>query len=82
VVLTSWEQWRALHPSTRVVALDTGFVRDYRPGVAYHAYFASPELMFPALVKDRRLSQKDLIFGIRVPGGVSLGLSQTSQTAP
>jgi hypothetical protein len=70
VVLTSWEQWRALHPSTRVLALDTGFVRDYRPGVAYHAYFASPELMFPALVKDRRLSQKDLIFGIRVPGGV------------
>jgi hypothetical protein len=26
--------------------------------------------MFPALVKDRRLRQKDLIFGLRVPGGV------------
>ncbi len=26
--------------------------------------------MFPALVKDMRLSQKDLVFGVRVPGGV------------
>jgi len=26
--------------------------------------------MFPALVKDHRLRQKDLIFGVRVPGGV------------
>ncbi|MBI1779461.1 MAG: DUF3179 domain-containing protein [Proteobacteria bacterium] len=69
-VLTSWGPWRARHPNTRVLALQTGFVRDYRPGIAYHDYFASPELMFPALVKDMRLSQKDLIFGVRVPGGV------------
>jgi len=52
-----------------VLSLDTGFARDYRPGAAYGDYFASPELMFPALVKDRRLGQKDLIYGIRVPGG-------------
>jgi len=70
VALTSWQEWRARHPDTRVLALDTGFVRDYGPGVAYGEYFASPELMFPALVKDKRLSQKDLIFGVRVPGGV------------
>ena len=70
VVQTSWKDWRALHPDTRVLSLDTGFRRDYGPGVSYGEYFASPELMFPALVKDRRLSQKDLIFGVRVPGGV------------
>jgi hypothetical protein len=70
VVLTSWAQWRARHPGTRVLALDTGFARDYGPGVAYRDYFASPELMFPALVKDKRLSQKDLVFGVRAPGGV------------
>ena len=69
VVLTSWEQWRARHPGTTVLALNTGFVRDYGPGVAYREYFASPELMFPALVKDKRLTQKDLVFGVRVPGG-------------
>ena len=70
VVLTSWAQWRARHPSTRVLALETGFQRDYRSGAAYHDYFTSPELMFPALIKDKRLAQKDLVFGIRVPGGV------------
>jgi len=70
VVLTTWAQWRTRHPGTRVLSLDTGFFRNYGPGAAYHDYFASPELMFPALVKDKRLSQKDLIFGVRVPGGV------------
>jgi len=70
LVLSSWSQWRSRHPETRVLSLETGFRRDYDPGVAYREYFASPELMFPALVKDRRLRQKDLIFGVRVPGGV------------
>jgi hypothetical protein len=69
LVLTSWSEWRSRHPETRVLSLDTGFRRDYGPGVAYREYFAGPELMFPALVKDRRLPQKDLIFGVRVPGG-------------
>ena len=70
LVLTSWSEWRSRRPETRVLSLNTGFRRDYGPGVAYREYFASPELMFPALVKDRRLHQKDLIFGVRVPGGV------------
>ena len=70
VTLTTWTQWRQRHPGTRVLSLDTGFRRDYGSGVAYHDYFASPDLMFPALVKDGRLSQKDLIFGVRAPGGV------------
>jgi hypothetical protein len=70
LVLSSWSEWRSRHPVTLVLSLDTGFRRDYGPGVAYREYFASPELMFPALVKDQRLRQKDLIFGVRVPGGV------------
>ncbi len=70
LVRTSWESWRRLHPATKVLALDTGFLRDYGPGVAYHDYFSSPRLMFPAAVKDERLRQKDLVFGVRVPNGV------------
>lgn len=70
VVLTDWAQWSKQHPTTRVLSLDTGYSRDYRPGVSYHDYFASSELKFPALVKDRRLNQNDLIFGVRVPSGV------------
>jgi Protein of unknown function (DUF3179) len=70
VALTTWQQWRARHPATRVLSLDTGYQRDYGPGVAYHDYFASPDLLFPAFFVDHRLSPKDLIFGVRVPGGV------------
>lgn len=70
VTLTTWRQWRARHPGTRVLALNTGYARDYSPGAAYGAYFSSPQLLYPALVSDHRLRRKDLIFGVRVPGGV------------
>ncbi len=65
VVITSWEAWRASNPATTVLSLDTGFERDYRPGQPYGAYFRSPELMFPVVVRDRRLDPKDRIFVLR-----------------
>ncbi|MDP6343852.1 MAG: DUF3179 domain-containing (seleno)protein, partial [Alphaproteobacteria bacterium] len=37
-------------------------------GAVYRDYFASPELMFPARVDQRRLAQKDRVFGIRTVG--------------
>ena len=65
VVITSWRDWLTAHPDTTALSLDTGFQRDYRPGQPYGAYFASPELMFPAVVRDRRLDPKDRIFVLR-----------------
>ena len=65
VVVTSWQDWLAAHPDTTVLSLDTGFQRDYRPGRPYGEYFASPYLMFPAVVRDRRLAPKDRIFVLR-----------------
>ena len=65
VVITAWEDWLAAHPDTTALSLDTGFERDYRPGQPYGAYFASPELMFPVVVRDRRLDPKDRIFVLR-----------------
>ena len=65
VVITSWGDWRAGHPHTKVLSLETGFARDYSPGRPYGAYFASPDLMFPALVADRRLQPKDYVFALR-----------------
>jgi hypothetical protein len=70
LVTTDWARWRAQHPRTQVLALDTGFHRDYGPGVAYREYFASPELMFPAALRSDKLAQKDIVFGLRAPGGV------------
>ncbi len=69
VALTSWSAWRALHPKTRVLSLDTGFIRDYTAGAAYGRYFASKDLAFPAAVRAQ-VAPKDLAFGIRVAGGV------------
>lgn len=65
VVIASWESWRSDHPDTTVLSLDTGYERDYRPGRPYGEYFASPELMFPVVVRDRRLAPKDRIFALR-----------------
>ena len=65
VLITSWAAWRAAHPATRVLSLDTGHSRDYGSGAVYAAYFASPELMFPTRVDETRLKGKDYVFGMR-----------------
>ena len=58
VVTTSWAEWRAAHPSTTVLSLDTGHQRDYREGAAYRGYFATDELMFEVPGWDGRLKKK------------------------
>ena len=66
VAITSWKNWLKRHPNTSVLSLDTGHLRDYRPGRPYGEYFASPDLMFPALAPDSRLAAKDYVFALRV----------------
>lgn len=69
VVITSWRDWKARHPDTRVLSLDTGHVRDYTPGAPYGRYFDSAELMFPALSGSDEYALKDFVFGVRTAGG-------------
>jgi len=68
VVITSWKNWLATHPETKVLSLDTGFSRDYTPGQPYSQYFNSPDLMFPALVRRDELKAKDYVFALRSSG--------------
>ena len=68
VTITSWKRWLERHPDTKVLSLQTGYNRDYRPGRPYGEYFASPDLMFPAVVADARLQPKDYVFALRVGG--------------
>ena len=69
VAITTWADWRARHPETTVLSLDTGHRRDYGSGVVYRNYFASPDLMFPVVVGDETtVRRKDYVFGIRGPG--------------
>jgi len=69
VAISSWQDWRRRHPDTKVLSLDTGHKRDYRPGTAYGAYYSSPFLMFPAMLKDDRLSAKVYVFALRDAAG-------------
>ena len=66
VVVTTWHKWYARHPDTTVLSIDTGFVRDYGPGVAYHEYFNSPLTWFNVPIADERLAQKDDVYAVRV----------------
>ena len=68
VVITSWSDWKARHPDTKVLALKTGHRRDYSAGAAYGSYFSSPELMFPTNVDKSKLKQKDFVFALRSSG--------------
>lgn len=65
VVITTWENWTSSHPNSKVLSLNTGHRRNYGSGVVYQEYFASPELMFPALVDQTGHRQKDYVFAIR-----------------
>ena len=70
IAIESWKAWRSRNPQTRVLSLATGHRRDYGSGVVYREYFASPALMFPALVEPGSPQQpKEYVFGVRVAGG-------------
>ena len=69
VTVTSWGRWQTANPQTKVLSLKTGYQRDYGSGVVYRDYFASPDLMFPALVRrEHPVRRKDRVFGIRDVG--------------
>lgn len=66
VTITTWKRWKKRHADTKVLSLKTGHRRDYSSGAVYNAYFSSPDLMFPAIVKDETaLVRKDYVYGIR-----------------
>jgi hypothetical protein len=75
VVTTTWEEWRARHPETTVLSLETGHSRDYAEGAAYRDYFSHDRLMFQVPGEDGRLSNKDEVLVMRLPDS-STGASQ------
>ena len=59
MVTTTWGEWRARHPETTVLSLETGQQRDYSEGAAYRDYFSTDQLMFQVQARDDRLDNKD-----------------------
>lgn len=74
VVTATWKKWRARHPNTLVLSLDTGRDRDYSEGAAYRDYFATDRLMFAVPRIDRRLPNKAEALALRY-GGEPLAIS-------
>lgn len=64
VVTTTWGEWKALHPDTKILSLETGHRRDYGEGVAYQDYFNNDVLMFNTPSVDKSLKNKQSIFAI------------------
>ena len=71
MVTTTWGEWRAWHPETTVLSLETGHELDYAEGAAYRDYFRTDQLMFQVQARDDRLDNKEEVVVMLVdgPGG-------------
>lgn len=66
--LTTFGDWKATHPDSTVVSLETGYDRPYRQQ-AYSGYFGSDRLMFPVKSRTSRrpdLKDKDMVLVVMV----------------
>lgn len=61
--VTTWGQWKKLHPSTLVMSRQTGFDRDYGDD-PYGAYYFTNEIFFPLSHLDQRLPPKTVVLGL------------------
>lgn len=79
VVTTTWGDWKARHPQTKVLSLETGHNRDYGEGVAYNEYFSNDDLMFTVPSVDQKLKNKQSIFAIRLDSAPSKPVAISTQ---
>jgi hypothetical protein len=70
-VTTTWKEWKAAHPESTVLSLDTGYRRDYSEGAAYRDYLASDQLMFQVSKTDARLANKAEVVVMRISDGAA-----------
>ncbi len=70
VELTTWADWHARHPETKVLSTKTGHTRDYKIN-PYVRYFDRPGLVFPARPKSDRLPEKEKILGVWAADGTA-----------
>lgn len=71
LVWTTWKEWRAAHPDTRVLSTETGALRSYGsdPYGSYpdrSGYYTKGGPFFPVLANSDRFPDKDVVIGVRV----------------
>jgi len=64
---TTWADWRARHPDTRVLSTATGYRRNYGRN-PYGGYGNSPRIYFPLTHRDHRYPPKALTVGVLLNG--------------
>ncbi len=74
VALTTWGEWLAERPDTKVQSRETGYYpprsyeREDNPRSIYFAYREDSDTMFPIWNRDERLAPKQLVLGVVVDG--------------
>ena len=64
---TSWRDWQARYPDTKVLSTDTGYRMNYRES-PYSAYKSSGRLMFPVAEQNDAYRRKEYVLGITIDG--------------
>lgn len=68
--VATWEEWRSLHPDTRILSRDTGLSRPYEldPFASFSDQVDAGEFPFPVgeAARDNRLSPSTLVVGVAV----------------
>ena len=65
-----WGDWKKVHPKTKVLAKDTGFLRSYDGSNPYgkKGDFTDINLQFQLENKDTRLDAYEIVYGIEING--------------
>lgn len=62
---TTWAEWLALHPDTKVLDFNTGFEQRYRENVAIGKRGLSQQFLSTIINMDTRLDEFELILGVQ-----------------
>jgi len=65
-----WGDWKKVHPETKVLSKDTGFLRSYDGSNPYgrKGDFTDINLQFPLENKDLRLEAYEIVYGLELNG--------------
>lgn len=63
ITVTTWQEWKTKHPTTKVLSRDTGFSRDYDRN-PYPGYDQALRVWFPVAAKSDKFNSKTIIHGV------------------
>ena len=74
LVLTTWNEWKQLHPETTVLSLSTdifsndSYISEFHPDSPLKKYLETDETVFPAWPISSQLPPKSMVLGVKANG--------------